>query len=486
MNNEKLFTNEDNNNNNSVNTNNEQPVNQINNNNEELIDNNQPKKEEKKVETNENIIDEEENEKKKKQENLVVASKPDNSLISGEVNDKAKTKTEVINDKLSKISSGSGLNLKAYFVEDNKKEVDDIAKGNLGYTNFTFNGNMKEFYSNVYKHVLESNLINRQLSNKNEREHLPTFEELSKNFEDFMKDIGEELVKRGHLEKYEPFGGLSANEVKEIENSCLLNRPKNEKEAIMKNVTNVKGKNYDELVENSFNKISETIINSYDPSTVKIDDLESSRKFLQNSANLINGYKDLRRSEKIWNTYLPDLSAPKWNKPIYRHPISNAFKAIGKGFSIAFDSVVKFPVINAARGIRYPFEKLASVISTAYNQRQLENLVYEKGFSKNDLKHYMKGEGNPAVDVEKDVKAIESNFKNNQKTIENYRASQNNEVSNEKVENIDNEKQVEQTNPQKQKIEVPEAADTILNDEIVPEIKENVPTKTKNMGIDAV
>ena len=142
-----------------------------------------------------------------------------------------------------------------------------------------------------------------------EREKLPTFEELSKDFEDFMKDIGEELVKRGHLEKYEPFGGLSANEVKEIENSCLLNRPKNEKEAIMKNVTNVKGKNYDELVENSFNKISETIINSYDPSTVKIDDLESSRKFLQNSANLINGYKDLRRSEKIWNTYLPQDSA---------------------------------------------------------------------------------------------------------------------------------------------------------------------------------
>ena len=194
--------------NNNVNANNEQPVNQNNNKNTLL--------------NNEVVNEDEEKEKKKKQEKLLVASKPDNALLNGEVVDKAKTKTEVINDKLSKISSDSGLNLKAYFVEENKKEIDDISKGNLGYTNFTFNGNMKEFYSQVYKHVLESNLINRQLSNQNEREHLPTFEELSKDFEDFMKDIGTELVKRGHLEKYEPFGGLSAKEIKEIENGCLL------------------------------------------------------------------------------------------------------------------------------------------------------------------------------------------------------------------------------------------------------------------------
>ena len=69
--------------------------------------------------------------------------------------------------------------------------------------------------------------------------------------------------KRGHLEKYEPFGGLSAAEIRKIENGCLLNRPKNEKEAIERNVSNIDGKNFDEVVEKGYMKAADTISNFY-------------------------------------------------------------------------------------------------------------------------------------------------------------------------------------------------------------------------------
>ena len=433
----------------------------------------------------EDVKEGEEGKKKKNDEELLIASNPDNNLIKKEekpvreehpVIEPEQTEVE---KKLAEVSKSSGLNLKAYFVEENK----NIAKEELGYTNFKFNGNMKEFYSKVYRHVLESNLIARQLAPIEDREKLPTFKELSTRFEEFMKVTGEELVKRGHLEKYEPFGGLSAAEIKDIENSCLLNRPSTEKEAIGRNMANIKGKNFDEVVEKGYQRATETISNLYGADYKKGDDSVKDRMFLQTSANLIRGMSDLRKSEKIWNTYIPDFSAPKWNKPIHKHLISNAFKAIGKGISLAFDSTVKFGVINVTRGIRYPFQKLASVVSRVYNERQLENLVYAKGFTKEDLKQVMNSTEKPALNVEEDAKAIEENFKLNKTKIEQYKAEQ----TKEKVESVEKKDQAVTTEPttvneHKTLLNIEELNDNVPKDNIVPPIHDDN-TKVKDLEI---
>ena len=435
-------------------------------------------------------LENEEEAKKKKKENLRINAQPNNQIISNAKEIKRASKEDIVSERLNHISKGSGLNLKAYFIEDNKKEIDQIAKGNLGYCNFTFNGDMKAFYSKVYKHILESNLIARQLADEKERENLLTFKELSEEFEEFMKTTGEELVKRGHLDKYEPFGGLSAAELKEIETSCLLNRPQTEKDAINRNIAGTEGKNFDELVETSYKKTKDIITNSFGEDFKKGDDPKADKDFLETSANLIKGYAQLRKSEKVWKTYTPDFSAPKWERPIYKNLLSNGFNAIGRGIGILFDCTVKFPINNALRGIRYPFSKLASVISAAYNQRKLEGMVYKKGFSKEDLKQYINGPEKPLLDVEKDVKAVEQNFKDNQKKIDDYKLEQKNAEKEKVVDNNDlNKEEVlkeEQKNPNIERIEVKECDDNLLQKDIVPEIKENVPTKTKNMGLDAV
>ena len=423
-------------------------------------------------------------EKKKKKEEVGILANANFNLLDNEEEkkeDKEEVKEEVkeekkgsiLDQKLSSVSKSSGLNLKAYFIEESGKELEEIKQGSLGYTNFKFTGNMKEFYSKVYKHILDSNLIARQLADEKDREKLPTFQELSQQFEDLMKNIGDELVKRGHLEKYEPFGGLSANEIKSIENSCLLNRPKNEREAIERNAANVEGKNFDELVEKGYEKAADTISNFYGKDYKKGDPAKD-EKFLSESANLIKGMSVLRDKEKIWNTYLPDLSAPKWNKPIYKHPISNAFKAVRRGIGIAFDGVVKFPVINALRAVRYPIEKGASLISIAYNQRKLENLVYAKGFNKNELASYMNKNEKPALNIEQDVKAVEANFKNNEKAIEEYKnKNKQQELPSKEDKEVVKVENMEPINDKIVKIEVPEAADIIDNKEIVPMIDDN-------------
>ena len=233
-----------------------------------------------------NLTDEELEKKKKKEDNellldggeLLIESKPDNNLISNEVE---VNQEKPIDKKLAEVSKNSGLNLKAYFVEENSNEINEISKGNLGYVNFKFNGNMKDFYSKLYRHVIESNLIARQLADESERSKYPTIKELSQKFEEFMKEIGDELVKRGHLEKYEPFGGLNANEIKEIENSCILNRPRSEREAIERNVTNINGKNFDEIVEKGYEKATTTISSLYGETYKKGDDPAKDEVFLQ-------------------------------------------------------------------------------------------------------------------------------------------------------------------------------------------------------------
>ena len=414
----------------------------------------------------ENLDDELINNQEKKK--LIVAS---NNAIPN-VDNKVEKKKDQIEEKLDQVSNSSGLNLKAYFVEDNKKEIDQISKGNLGYTNFTFTGNMKDFYSKVYKHVLESNLIARQLADEKDRDKYPTFKDVSEKFEEFMKATGQELVKRGHLEKYEPFGGLSANELKAIENSCLLNRPTSEREALRRSVSNIKGRNFDEIVEKGYQRATETIGVSHK----KGDNPEKDKAYLQSAANQIKGMAVLRNSEKIWNAYIPDFSAPKWNQPIHKHVISNAFKAVRRGLGIAFDCAFKFPINNAIRGVRYPFVKLASTISIAYNQRNLQNMVYAKGFTKQELANAMNSNEKVPLDVEKDVKAIESNYKNNEKVIEDYKKEQVKEV--EVVNNNDDKpvkEEIKNENPHKQEIIIDELAEKIPNqDEMVPEIKDNV------------
>ena len=339
-NNEDLLLNEENKNNN------EQPVNRNEQNNlnanQNVVDNNHRNEINElpyELNNNQQQVNEEQEKKKKKNEELAIVSNPNNNLINNAEKEVVKY-DNVVDKKLSNVSKASGLNLKAYFVEENSKEIDEISKGRLGYTNFTFNGNIKEFYSKVYKHVLESNLIARQLASEDERGKYPTFKALSEQFEEFMKATGEELVQRGHLNKYVPFGGLSAKELKDIENSCLLNRPRSEKEAILKNVSNIKGKNFDEVVENGYQKAMETLTTLNGENYQKGQNPNKDKEYLDTSANLIKGMKALRESEKIWNTYIPDFSAPKWKEPIHKHPISNAFRAIKRGFGITFDSLV--------------------------------------------------------------------------------------------------------------------------------------------------
>jgi hypothetical protein len=433
------------------------------------------KKEIKKEQPND-VVNDDLTKKKEKDEQLLLASNPDNDLIKKVEEPVEKEETEV-EKKLTEVSRASGLNLKAYFVEENKEE---ISKENLGYTNFKFNGNMKEFYSQVYRHVLESNLIARQLAPVEDRENFPTFKQLAEKFEEFMKVTGEELVKRGHLEKYEPFGGLSASEIKEIENSCLLNRPRSEKEAIERNISNIKGKDFDEVVERGYQRATETISTLYGHTYKKGDDPEKDRMFLQTAANLIKGMSMLRKSEKIWQPYIPDFSAPKWDKPIHKHLIANGLKAIRKGISIVFDSTVKFGVINAKRGLLYPFNKLASVISAAYNERKLDNLVYAKGFSKDDLKRVISSDEKPSVNVEEDAKAIEENFKINKAKIEEHKAEQNKE----KVEEVDKKevivKEHENENEHKKLLIIEELNDNVPTDNLVPKINDEQ-NKTKQL-----
>ena len=90
-----------------------------------------------------NLTDEELEKKKKKEDNellldggeLLIESKPDNNLISNEVE---VNQEKPIDKKLAEVSKNSGLNLKAYFVEENSNEINEISKGNLGYVNFKF------------------------------------------------------------------------------------------------------------------------------------------------------------------------------------------------------------------------------------------------------------------------------------------------------------------------------------------------------------
>lgn len=483
---DNLLLNEEENNNNGNNNNKNKPKNNIPKNQKDEFDQNgnlkidENKKDKKAKEQPNNNIEEDANKKKNKdQEPLVIASNPNNQLISNAKEEVQPEKKTAVEEKLAEVSNGSGVNLKAYFVEENGKEIDEISKGNLGYKNFKFNGNMKDFYSKVYRHVLESNLIARQLADEKEREELPTFKELAEKFEEFMKTTGEELVKRGHLDKYEPFGGLSANELKAIENSCLLNRPKTEKEAALRTASSVSGKTFDEQVENGYRKAEDTISNLGGADYKKGDNPNKDRIYLQTSANLIKGMSMLRDKEKIWNTYLPDLSAPKWNKPIHKHLLSNAFRAVKRGVGIVVDSTIKFPLKNAMNAVKYPFNKLANVVSVAYNTRKLENLVYAKGFTKDELKNAINNSEKPPVNVEKDVNAIEDNFKNNQKKIEEYQKEKVNEKAPVTEERKHEFKDIKPVNEHKFEIEVPEADDRNLLTDIVPEIKDNNLVKEK-------
>ena len=454
--------------------------------NEEVNDEKKEKKENNKPENIEEIENKkkiEENEQIVDNGNLLIDSQPNNSLISNEVEVQ---QPETVDEKLAEVSKSSGLNLKAYFVEENNNEINEISRGNLGYVNFKFTGNMKEFYSKLYRHVIESNLIARQLADENGREKYPSIKELSQKFEEFMKSIGDELVKRGHLEKYEPFGGLNANEIKEIENSCILNRPRNEREAMERTLSTINGKNYDEIVEKGYQRAEATISTLYGESFRKGQDPEKDNTFLQTSANLIKGMTVLRQKEKIWNPYFPDLSAPKWNKPIHKHLISNGFKAIGRGLSIAFDSLVKFPVNNALRGIAYPFNKLANVISVNYNQRKLENLVYAKGFTKEDLNAVMNSSEKPALNVEDDVKEIEENFKSNQKKIEEYREEQKKEPVSQ-TENKEPSLELEQTqNEKRQQMIINELDDNLNKGDLVHMIEDHTLVNTKKGDLSIV
>ena len=92
------------------------------------------------------------------------------------------------------------------------------------------------------------------------------------------------------------------------------------------------------------------------------------------------------------------------------------------------------------------------------------------------------------LNVEDDVKAVEANYKNNQKTIEDYKnkeKQQNNPVK-EGNDSVVKEEVKELANDKIMKIEVPEAADIVNKDDLVPEIKGNSKVKSVEKEINNV
>jgi hypothetical protein len=137
----------------------------------------------------------------KKDEKLVIAVEGVTDFMPNtdtELKEIATEKTETVvkeepkplsevDKSLNEVSRASGLNLKAYFIEDNKKEIENLKASGKVQT-FEFNGDLKSFYRDAYRYVLESNMIARQLNPDNK--HLPDITKLTEKFESFMKNVG--------------------------------------------------------------------------------------------------------------------------------------------------------------------------------------------------------------------------------------------------------------------------------------------------------
>ena len=390
-----------------------------------------------------------------------------------------------VDKSLNEVSKASGLNLKAYFIEDNKKEIEELKKsGNV--KTFEFNGDLKSFYKDTYRYILESNMIARQLNPDNKA--LPDITKLTEKFEVFMKNIGKELKDRNQIEEYVPFGGLTAHEIRQIQKDVLLNRPQTKEEAMKRNASKLGGKDYNAKIDNAYKLANKNIESNFDQNyrvgaNPKLDEIK-----LNNAVNTIKGAKVIHSNKKIWNTYKPDFSAPKFSKPIWKNPISNAAKLIGRGVGIVLDCAIKYPVINAAKAIAYPIAKTATNISINRKVNQLEKALIEKGFTKAQIQEKMLDNSSKNLDIEKDSKNIEKQFEKNLKTINEYKETKEKEknkiVEKTVIKEVEVQKQKDlEINPNRERIEVTEAAPQLYEGEIAPKVEDKTMVKTQDLKI---
>ena len=387
-----------------------------------------------------------------------------------------------LESSLKEVSRSSGLNLKAYFIEDNRKEIEAL-KNNPNIRNFQFNGDLKSFYRDTYRHILESNMIARQLDPDNKK--LPDITKLTEKFEAFMKNVGQELKDRDQIEEYVPFGGLTAHEIREIQKDALMNRPKTREEALQRNASKLGGKDYDARIDNAYIQAHQTIDDNFGPNYRVGDNPKLDEEKLTNTINTIKGAQAIHDNKKIWKTYKPDFSAPKFNKPIWKHPISNTFKLIGRGIGIVWDCAVKFPINNASRGLAYPFKKVGSIINRTYHAYKLEKDLLAKGFTKEQIQEKMNENNSKILDIEKDSKNIEKQFESNKKIINDYKETKEKEkqktVEKANVKDVavvNNENQ--EVNPNRIGIEVKECESQIYEGELVPKVNEEHTLIKKN------
>ena len=388
-----------------------------------------------------------------------------------------------VDKSLNEVSRASGLNLKAYFIEDNKKEIENLKASGKVQT-FEFNGDLKSFYRDAYRYVLESNMIARQLNPDNK--NFPDITKLTEKFEKFMKNVGQELKDRNQIEEYVPFGGLTAHEIKQIQKDVLLNRPQTREEALQRNASKLGGKNYEEKIDNAYELAHKTIESNFGKDYKVGENPKLDQAKLQNSIDTINGAKAIHDNQKIWEPYKPKFGLPNFNKPIWRHLISNAFKLIGQGIKIALDCAIVFPITNAAKAITYPFEKLEQSIRRDYNIRKLKEELVAKGFTHAQINEKLLENNSKTLDIEKDSKNIDKQFEKNLKTIKEYKEEKEkqNKVEKTDVKDVEIQKQENlEINPNKQQIVVIEAETKLYDGDITPKIEDKQVVKTNDLKI---
>ena len=420
---------------------------------------------------------------KTKEDKTTTKTEDKNDNTKQEVKEAPKPLSE-LDKSLNDVSRSSGLNLKAYFVEDNKKEIEQLKKnGNL--KSFEFNGDLKSFYTEAYRYVLESNMIARQIDPDNKS--LPDIAKLTEKFEVFMKNVGQELKDRNHIEEYVPFGGLTAHEIRQIQKDVLMNRPQTKEEALQKNASKLGGKNYEEKMENAYQLAHNTIEANFGKDYKVGLDPKMDEKKLANAVDAIKGAILIDENQKLWETYKPKFTAPDFKKPIWRHLITNTFKLISKGISIALDCAIKFPLTNAFRGVMYVFEKPGSAIMRNNKIQKLEEALMAKGFKRAQIREKIRENNSKTLDVEKDSKNIDKQFEKNLKTINAYKESKEKEKNKTVEKTTGKEMSVQQEqkelNPNKQSIIVEEAAPQLYEGETAPEIKDKTIVKTQDLKI---
>jgi hypothetical protein len=388
-----------------------------------------------------------------------------------------------LDKSLNDVSRSSGLNLKTYFIEDNKKEIEALKKsGNL--KTFEFNGDLKSFYTETYRYVLESNMIARQIDPDNKS--LPDIAKLTEKFEVFMKNVGQELIDRNQIDSYVPFGGLTAHEIRQIQKDVLMNRPQTKEEALQINASKLGGKNYEEKIENAYKFAHNTIEANFGKDYKLGLDPKMDEKKLANAVDAIKGAIIIDENKKLWETYKPKFSAPDFKKPVWRHPITNTFKLIGKGISIALDCSVKFPLVNLYRGIMYAFEKPIAAISRNNNIQKLEEALMAKGFKRAQVREKLRETNSKVLDVEKDSKNIDKQFEKNLKTIKEYNETKEKNKSVEKttVNEVQTPKQdLEVNNPNKTPMVIQECATVMYEGTLTPKIEDKTLVKTNDLKI---